>query len=109
MSPWIFRPSYGLGYVIFGCLLLFSTASPVERSRIVETSLYDRTDPLPLPWNRVNLSALMSHPFHRPLAVVDTHMIVMTIEREWQDGIRFQKNVDKMQSTIYVDLISLGL
>ena len=36
-------------------------------------------------------------------------MIVMTIEREWQDGIRFQKNVDKMQSTIYVDLISLGL
>ena len=35
-------------------------------------------------------------------------MIVMTIEREWQDGIRFQKNVDKMQSTIYVDLISLG-
>ena len=36
-------------------------------------------------------------------------MIVMTIEREWQDGIRFQKNVDKMQSTIYVDLMSLGL
>ena len=35
-------------------------------------------------------------------------MIVMTIEREWQDGIRFQKNVDKMQSSIYVDLISLG-